>query len=70
MRHKIHSKDYRTWRSFVDDFEDIYGCGINYKERGYSIWNATHTLLYRGRKYLEQFADTVEMCFVPPNETN
>lgn len=69
MRHKIHSKDYKTWRSFVDDFEDICRCGMNYKERGSSIWNAAHTLLYRGRKYLEQFADRAEMCFGLPNET-
>ena len=70
MCHKIHSKDYRTWRSILDDFENICCCGMNYKERGSSIWNAAHTLLYQGRKYLEQFADRVEMCFGLPNATN
>jgi len=69
MRDKIHSKDYRTWRSFVDDFEDICHCGMSYKERGSSISNAAHTLLYKGKKYLEQYADREEMCFGLPKET-
>lgn len=69
MRDKIHSKGYRTWRSFVDDFEDICHYAMNYKERGSIIWTAADTLLNRGKKYLEQYADRAETFFGLPIET-
>ena len=69
MRDKIHSKGYRTWRSFVDDFEDICHYAMKYKERGSIIWTAADTLLDRGKKYLEQYAGRPETFFGLPIET-
>lgn len=69
MRDKIHSKGYRTWRSFVDDFEDICHYAMKYKERGSIIWTAADTLLHRGKKYLEQYAGKPETFFGLPIET-
>ncbi|XP_057833186.1 uncharacterized protein LOC131043949 isoform X1 [Cryptomeria japonica] len=57
MREKIQSKYYKTWRSFVDDFEDICHNAMSYQEKGSMIWEAASTLLDKGKRYLDQYAN-------------
>lgn len=63
MREKIQSKYYKTWRSLVDDFEDICHNAMNNQEKGSIIWEAASTLLDKGKRYLDQYADRAIQFF-------
>eukprot|EP00252_Welwitschia_mirabilis_P012089 TRINITY_DN2689_c0_g1_i4.p1 TRINITY_DN2689_c0_g1~~TRINITY_DN2689_c0_g1_i4.p1 ORF type:complete len:941 (+),score=225.04 TRINITY_DN2689_c0_g1_i4:63-2885(+) len=71
MRDKINCKEYKTWKSFVDDFEMACQNVIHNEKRGTKAWDAACNLLHHGRKYLKENADKVEKYFSPlPKESD
>lgn len=53
MREKLLSREYRTWRSFVEDFELICSNASTYNRKNSKIHKAAATLLRAGRKLLQ-----------------
>ncbi|KAG0556183.1 hypothetical protein KC19_11G032800 [Ceratodon purpureus] len=55
MQEKIRTRQYSTWRMFVEDFEWICYNALKCNHKRSIIWAAANNLLRRGKKRLEQY---------------
>mmetsp|Transcript_38304 Transcript_38304/g.108306 ORF Transcript_38304/g.108306 Transcript_38304/m.108306 type:complete len:267 (-) Transcript_38304:103-903(-) len=53
MREKLAGREYRTWRSFCEDFELICNNATTYNQKRSRIFRAATTMLKAGRKLLQ-----------------
>ncbi|CAL5223173.1 g5644 [Coccomyxa viridis] len=53
MREKVHGREYRTWRGFVEDFELICSNAMIYNQRRSRVHKSALAILRAGKKWLQ-----------------
>lgn len=53
MRQKVRQREYRTWHSFVEDFELIANNAMTYNQKRSRVHKAAITMLRAGKKHLQ-----------------